>query len=1418
MFENRQSIDIQISPEIFSNNKNIALQGRIFMGGEAMKYPIVEMGTLTKSKIDQENDNNHLQTMKRLGVCGTSESMSAWSTEERAKLTHNAQIEQWAQDTETYYKTDALRPYTQILKNIKLAGIDLTNINKTTAKKLYDHYFANADDKTVEVKFGTDKKYYPANILRFVKDVIDAHIQDGLVNMQDLENHLSSIGILAGMFGPNTSTLVKEYLTAYIKYRDNPQGFIDELNIHTDGKPRVDNINTEEDRLIKWYNEKSQLEQTITVNPTPTPAITSTPITVAPIPTVTTVPSGTVPAATDVSVAIKRLKPNETLDPENSQLFMDNITNTIDGLFHNSRPTITGTPKQTSLQDSLTSFYLLDPLKKIKWSIKKITNKEYHIDGVDDQGKSIIQGELEVSGIGGFQEMDTTLSGIENLILILDKIDPQTNKKTDRFRFSLVGQADATTRYTQNIQPGSASLYHTILDPLTLIQYETEFLNGQLIRKPSTASTVPTQATPVTATKPEIVVTPITVKATPAPVDIAISDADLMNMPRDERWSHLPTNNRKAAQQLCDNLRQRIKQQQYNHIHNGFTDPITGVTLNVTDKSAIDNEEFNVSDFINWANVHNLPMVYLATGDVGGHAELFLGFKEKNGKMGYLYYDPMSERNEQWAELDEQITYDKFVQMKVAKGEIIRKGEIELDGKITPIYIQPADQVEQFVTVHTDTDITPESLMQEYVSYVLSKNLHRQAIASPSALRMLVNNEYDLSLLGDPDIPPKVAEYKGFQMQYDAKNCVAISFYNAAIRAALKKGVGNDEFRQNGLPVFKQQFINIPLLTRDEMLQETAAVVMGQSVTKSPSEAIADSMKTLPVTDRLDVMFRIFPQDTLKERKIAPTVEGNFAAAQTFIEKLDGLYESAIQKNQTVTETGAKGIRTTWLVNDLGMRIAPDTRRYEMLSMLDVAQKRYKLPFVAFDIGGHENLLLKVFQDPNDQHWKIATWDPFFSGEKPQSQQDLPFSPEIKIFDLEESPYLIKVFPTMRTKGIMGIFSQMNDNAGYHMIYPTLTDAMTEFIDSGKYDLSFSANTELHNETVQAKLAAMQKGNDMRNCVAIVMFNALVRTAAKYTKDDCPEIYREFFEKGIAQFNKDFGIHIATREELPKKTTPPPTQSSIPITILAPSVPPPQPPTPVITVTPPPVAQPLAPVITIAPPSPIASAPATIVSPPTAAPKPTEAPKPIGEVYKEVTSYGDLVAEAKQLETGKPIKLFMTGNTLPQLIPAFIPQLETFIQQGIKALIQEKQKGRRFKVPIPAPKPHITITSLPAAFPINNQQASGSITAKVNLLLEDTRQLNFTFTNDHRQIGQINVSSVKVTPPLFELDFRVFKMSSNIQYIIEEQLKKFTVNTLVQMALQQQFDHEKAGIQIENIELTFSPKNTLQITLLGGKK
>ncbi len=251
----------------------------------------------------------------------------------------------------------------------------------------------------------------------------------------------------------------------------------------------------------------------------------------------------------------------------------------------------------------------------------------------------------------------------------------------------------------------------------------------------------------------------------------------------------------------------------------------------------------------------------------------------------------------------------------------------------------------------------------------------------------------------------------------------------------------------------------------------------------------------------------------------------NLHAAKLFIERLDKYNQkTGIKVNEELNQNG------------MGMIYGVEGG-YDTQSVVQSVSERYGIPLIMYgysDAKGnnHATLVLKMYQDGNN--WRMIFWDPRFS---PEFDTVLAQPKDTPIKTAVVDDELLKSI-VMKPQDLRELaFLNANAASGIRLYG---ADGIIRRILSGEengYDLTLEGDRDLSDPYVVAKnrwLQDIENVND-KNCVPYSMFNGILRTAAKYTRTDHPPLFNNFFNRGVARFQNDFGIHIQTRDEILKK-------------------------------------------------------------------------------------------------------------------------------------------------------------------------------------------------------------------------------------------------------------------------------------------
>lgn len=296
-----------------------------------------------------------------------------------------------------------------------------------------------------------------------------------------------------------------------------------------------------------------------------------------------------------------------------------------------------------------------------------------------------------------------------------------------------------------------------------------------------------------------------------------------------------------------------------------------------------------------------------------------------------------------------------------------------------------------------------------------------------------------------------------------------------------------------------------------------------------------------------DIVNFVITSDELTEK--GPTVniteQMNRTAADKFIATLDAMSNAAKTNPANRTDEGKNPSPTGIMVeNAIGIRRTDNPgqlrdKYYDYLSVLETARKRYHLPLIFLNHGGHANLALKILKNPETDGWSAIIYDPFHAGEEEQgpdvSHQFKTEPGPIKVIDIpDEFKDSISIEKDTEKNPIWQLLNESRNGINTALFMTTTVDdnqQWYDFVKDGRYDLTLLGDAELTNEAIRAKVQPFQTG-ETYNCVVYSLWAAFIRTAAKYTKEDHPAVYDEFFNVGLPQFEQDFGFPIQTRDNL----------------------------------------------------------------------------------------------------------------------------------------------------------------------------------------------------------------------------------------------------------------------------------------------
>lgn len=525
-----------------------------------------------------------------------------------------------------------------------------------------------------------------------------------------------------------------------------------------------------------------------------------------------------------------------------------------------------------------------------------------------------------------------------------------------------------------------------------------------------------------------------------------------------------PENVRDSATLFCQNLRDRIQRDGKENGSN-IEDPISGIAIRVYDRGreSVPNEWFHTGGFVDWGERNHLPLAYSVQDQ---HARLILTAPQRISADEWRIpiYDSMSQG-------ESVITVEKNIQdFETFHQSFISTLEKDQTGKN---YLVPSQN-------GNSQSLIPVDRIHLTTFNMWMKQFDIGFHGNRTAIEQMMKYSYDLTIPSDSGIP---AELFAQRTQYDEKNCAALAFFAAALRASAK---GDESFLREGHGVFKEHF-GIQLPTAEQLRGTTS----GPQILRLTSEQIA----ALPI------------QQT--ERTAEQLHTTNREASQRFIDGMDALKEQATQRD------GGGGVFL--LGGNSEHTIAYDANNwYEINRFLQTMKERYHIPLMIYNSGGHANLVLKLWQEGNTL--KMFYWNPAQTGEQ---QGSLSYSPGVQAAEISlpneaiRSAIVIGDSDTADTQKNQALQNVLLEN-GIHVTLPEGQN-IQDFITG--YDLTLSGDRALLLQ--EAKIQALQ--TDARNCVLISSLMGMMRAAAVYDAQKAQPAYlKDFSDRGIALFEADF--------------------------------------------------------------------------------------------------------------------------------------------------------------------------------------------------------------------------------------------------------------------------------------------------------
>ena len=271
------------------------------------------------------------------------------------------------------------------------------------------------------------------------------------------------------------------------------------------------------------------------------------------------------------------------------------------------------------------------------------------------------------------------------------------------------------------------------------------------------------------------------------------------SIPKPESIRVTPEQNLKASQVFCHNLRENLKNGQissYDDTRQKFTNPESGIYVNVINKKAIDTAWFTSDTLTSYAQKISIPLALYLKG--GNHFTLLLKGPEKqaDGQFRILLYNPFH-NTEEWQDVPINENFQLFRGKKL---EEMKK------------FYDPQNQRYNL----PGGAWVPEGMINQYLYDKWFKTPTDQTLLPNDIARnQLISGSYNLSILEDTELPAELKLGKTQQFQSNGWDCGPLSLYTAILRYSALPG--NEQEKQKMVATFASHF-GVRILTRKELL------------------------------------------------------------------------------------------------------------------------------------------------------------------------------------------------------------------------------------------------------------------------------------------------------------------------------------------------------------------------------------------------------------------------------------------------------------------------------------------------------------------------------------------------------------------------------------------------------------------------
>jgi len=214
----------------------VGLHTRLLLGGVALSPTVTDVPSVKLANIASFEERVYTPFRS----ASTSERTTYWE-QKSATATPQEKLTLWKQETVGLFQAQVNTELKERLSSLsRINGVHFDVFDQNEVEKLYARYFSGQKTES--------------QVKQFVKDVLDSHTNNGVIDEQKLQQNRAAITWLSHIFGDQAADMITHLIQAEIESGDptKKQTLVSQANVGN----RVNILNTDEQRILTYISSE----------------------------------------------------------------------------------------------------------------------------------------------------------------------------------------------------------------------------------------------------------------------------------------------------------------------------------------------------------------------------------------------------------------------------------------------------------------------------------------------------------------------------------------------------------------------------------------------------------------------------------------------------------------------------------------------------------------------------------------------------------------------------------------------------------------------------------------------------------------------------------------------------------------------------------------------------------------------------------------------------------------------------------------------------------------------------------------------------------------------------------------------------------------------------------------------------------